>query len=560
MWGRSLLFFMYTIARWKRGFLFLGFAVVCVSVVDGPAYAQTQQQTSEAPKQETKKSPKRRTRKRSIFKRKPQERRLCPCPPEPSADATPSAADPATQARSEDTRVDAAEPATQVSATAGESQVALGLDESPSDKSEPSPQPLEETPSDTANLEVSGKLVNWTRFPVWKSSLLNPSGTVMGNPSVLNQTYAIAQLRWWTPARLLELSIKDRPGISYVQGDGSTPVEQNSIDEFKAVLKPSTHFFLTAGKSDYRDGSGLSANPTDFLGEPYGQYYPDRAPQYHRALDRAKAEEERREERPGSYLASAEFLFSGWGIYAAYAPKLAPVQDEAGRLYARLHLILKGAEINLSGITGARPGVGINLAKVFGDALGVNAELALRSKGRLPRIEGTMDDTVFVFNQDTEQRWRAVALAGINLTYLSTNLILEYYFDGTGWGTAEYVHFLNSLRANGATYETAPEPHKSSLRGLLLTSASLLQYGTLRHNYVFARLSRNIVESLEASIVGLVNIDAGPSEMFRVTLQYAPTNYLQLRAVGTAFAGSKLSEFGLVPQSAEAAGVAAWYF
>ncbi len=370
-------------------------------------------------------------------------------------------------------------------------------------------------------------------FPEWENR-------IVGN---LNATIAY---------RDLKMVAKFRPTVEIrsTETDHAFPVDDLYLDVnlFKRA-------FLTVGVKNYRDGVGLSLNPTDFLAENKKQ-------------DFTKREEERRADREGNVVAGIDLFLKNVTLSAVVTPRMDVVQDENTRAVLKVTTLVEAAKLDaaISYFLADRPGVGLNLSQTAGDRIELHAEVAGRwgsPRKHVRKLQEAIDNArpaLFEIRAPADRdKVFAELVAGGSYTFgEGTNVIGEYYFIQDGYSdrqwdrVREFIKFSRSRFLAGA-FGGLPE-------GNLLLANQLLTFRRLRQHYLFFRLhNARLLESFDASVSLLLNAE-DQSVAIAPIIDFIGIKNLRLGINATILEGERHAEFGLSPFRARVSLLLRYFF
>ncbi|HVT45179.1 MAG TPA: hypothetical protein VMT00_12415 [Thermoanaerobaculia bacterium] len=299
-----------------------------------------------------------------------------------------------------------------------------------------------------------------------------PDRTSLGDASVFLE--AMPDDRSWKARVKLRGDASDR-------GNDSTEIGE-------ALLQVSAAGWLdiTAGRVIEKWGTGYAWNPTAFIGPRKSPSDPGDRRSSYRGIDMVKADVFVKDTAVSLYRLRD-------GDYAARAYRL--VHGIDGSLY------LRGGDDPTQ--------YGFSLAKVFGNALELHAEVA-RSDGFVK------------------------ALAGGQYTFRNgINLVVELYHDDEGLSRRAWASFRELV----GTSEDPFDLREANLRYQPLRMA---------RDYAFVRLhDGDLWRGVEAELIAITNLrDA--STLVRLSLSHRITPNISLYVIDTEFMGSEGSEFAYV--------------
>jgi hypothetical protein len=337
----------------------------------------------------------------------------------------------------------------------------------------------------------------------------------------------------------LKLVTKVRPTIE------SQPAETEvsfPVDDLYLDLNLFQRAFATVGVKNYREGVGLSFNPTDFLAETKEQ-------------DFTKREDERRADREGNLVVAVDVFFKNVTLTAIAAPRVPGLQDDETRALFKVSVLFEAAKLDASVLyfLAHRPGVGLNLSKTIGEALELHAEAA--GRGGSPRRQvrkiqepiGAVRPAVFeIRNPPDRDKIFTELVAGGTYTFSDgTNLTGEYYFIQDGYPDRQWDRVLELIEVSRAQFLEGR--FQDLARGNLLRANELLTFRRLRQHYVFFRIQNaRWLEYFDASLAFLLNTQ---DRSFAVApiIDFTGIRNFRLGINATILQGRKDSEFGMAP-------------
>lgn len=406
--------------------------------------------------------------------------------------------------------------------------------------------------------ERGGLRVDWfghvTEEPIYfvlrRDTRVNPRSEILTFPERQNRTYG--NLNATIASGPLKLVTKLRPTVEIrpAETDFTLPVDDLYMDAnlFQRA-------FLTLGVKNYREGVGLSFNPTDFLAEAKEQ-------------DFSKREEERRADRAGNLVAGVDVFFKNFTLSALVVPHVLDLQDGETRALFKVSVLFEAAKLDSSVLyfLADRPGVGFHLSKTVGQQLELHAEAAGRWGSPRKQVRKTQEaiDTVrpALFEiRDPPDRDKVFAelVVGGNYTFSDgTNIISEYYFvqdgyTGRQWDRVlELVEFSRS-RFLAGVFGDLP-------RSNLLRANELLTFRRLRQHYLFFRFhNAKFFEQFDTSVSFLLNAE---DRSFAVApiIDFVGLKNFRLGINATILEGGRDSEFGLAPFESRVSLVLRYFF
>lgn len=224
---------------------------------------------------------------------------------------------------------------------------------------------------------------------------------------------------------------------------------------------------LTAGRVIEKWGTGYGWTPTAFVGPAKDPTDPNDRRSAYRGVDMIRADVFVKDTNVSLYVL------------------------ERGEFAARAYRLVRGTDVSL--VYRSNGSIGVNLSRVFGDALELHAEVA-RSGGVLRAVAGGQ----YTFANDV-------------------NVVLELYYGGDGLTASEWERWKT---------------------GTLATYAPL----RMARGYAFARVHRPFREQdLDAEVIAIANLRDG-SAIFRASLTYRLRPNVSVYVMQTEFMGNEGSE------------------
>ena len=297
-------------------------------------------------------------------------------------------------------------------------------------------------------------------------------------------------------------------------------------------LKPSPSLALDAGKKVVKWGKGYAWSPVAFV-------------------DRPKNPEDPEEALEGFYLVHANLIrsFAGPVKTLAFTPVLLPVfagvNDDFGltehvNVAAKLYCLCFDTDLDVMVFTGGSRTTryGVDFAKNLLTNLEIHGEWAF--------LTG-IDTPLITPRGERSSRTADVMSALVGLRYLTPqdlNVILEYYYNGTGFTRQELHDFFAFVDSSDATFVRTG--NASGLqRAATLAEGAYGRPNPMQH-YVYVRASQkepwNIVYFTPA-LTTLVNV-VDHSFVLIPELLYSPRTNLELRLRGAVFVGGHGTEYG----------------
>jgi hypothetical protein len=294
------------------------------------------------------------------------------------------------------------------------------------------------------------------------------------------------------------------------------------VDELSFKYEVTPWLDLRAGRKIERWGTGYAWNPTGVVNPPKDPSDPN----------------DRRSTFRGVDMVAADLFVKGWDLTLLGAPQLSRRRNDGRWLRSmawagRAYRVMKGTDIALtaSGGDGLPDSQGLSLARVFGDALELHAEVAhIRDQQRL--VPGMAP--AFVRRPHTQ------VLVGGQYTFRNNvNVTAELFHTGNGLRSAEWRQF----REFAASAHTRLNEGDPSL--LAAANAQFTPLGMAK-NYTFARVLVPIVANrLEAETVVLTSLRDG-SSLVRPGLSWRVHRNVSVYWLQSEFLGAARTEIGHV--------------
>ncbi len=297
-------------------------------------------------------------------------------------------------------------------------------------------------------------------------------------------------------------------------------------------LKPSPSVALDAGKKVVKWGKGYAWNPVAFV-------------------DRPKNPEDPEEALEGFYLVHANLIrsFAGPVKTLAFTPVLLPVfagvNDDFGmtdhiNVAAKLYCLCFDTDLDIMVFTGGSRTTryGVDFAKNLLTNLEMHGEWAFLTN---------IDTLVITARGERTSRTADVMSALVGLRYLTpqeTTVILEYYYNGTGFTRQEIQGFFAFVDASDATFVRTG--NASGLqRASTLAEGAYGRPNPMRHYLYFRASQKEPFDILyfTPALTTIVNV-VDHSFVLIPELFYSPRTNLELRLRGAVFVGSQATEYG----------------
>lgn len=360
--------------------------------------------------------------------------------------------------------------------------------------------------------------------------ILNPNQEILGFPKGINKLYAIADYKS-DVSETLRYQIRYRP---IMESTRTETIFTGILDEAFFEWKQGQNF-IYAGKKNNKDGVGLSANPTDFLGE-------------NKVVDKTKREEDRRIQREGDILLGTDIFQNNMSYSVLVSPKIDSIQNE-NRYLLKANLLLEELQTDVSALyfSGSLSGIGLNLSTTLGDSFVIYTETAYRY-GVAPKKYVTLVNDATPRDYQIESRSGAISyvdsVLGGHYTFGdASTLIVEYYYHGGGYSSDEWNTISDFILYANRQYKSGFAP--ALMSGYLQQANALMNFGSMAQHYGFARYSKpSLFEDLDISFVVLANISDG-SLLLNPYLTYHMGENSEIYLSTYLFSGTETAEFGL---------------
>lgn len=392
--------------------------------------------------------------------------------------------------------------------------------------------------------ELNGKIIDQPTYYFLKDDcLLNPNREILNLSSFKNKFYGdinfkidYGNLKFISKFRPTVLSNKEQKG-------------KNIIDDLYLDMGFKDRYFIYLGKKNIRDGVGLGANPTDFLGEE-------------KEVDMAKREEERRIEREGTYLIGVDRYFKNMTLNAIFAPFIKDLQEERDRCVLKVSVLMEtiNTDVSFHYFNSYIEGAGINISTTIGESLVLYTESAIRwgSNKKIIRLKKEGEPNLYEIYSANTQKYPHLVGGGHYTFKNGTNIILEYIYNGDGYNHKEWDELLNFITYSYNEYKKGFL--KDMMRGNLLQANSMMKFREIRKNYFLVRLSNTeMYKKRDGSLVIFFNLDDKSFLVFP-SLNYKIKKNTSIELSGIIFRGDNESEFGMIPWRSEVGIIWRYFF
>ena len=363
----------------------------------------------------------------------------------------------------------------------------------------------------------------------------------------------------WTPRSALQLTLSDRLNV-FEQSDlgaFSSQTVQNDLREAYVAWEPRPSTFLEAGRINVRSGVALGFNPTD--------YFKTRTAVGQASLDPSVI----RENRLGTLMVRAQWLWAGGSASLAFAPRVGPAapltpRDRLGvnprltatngdhRVLAALSLEVADLSPQLSGyVDPYRAKLGLSVSRPIGGAVvgyaewsgGPERSLAARAVA-FGRMTGDLPDGApSLLPTGGARSFTNDVAAGFSWTVATAaTLNLEYHLHEAGLGSRDWRHWFDAGSAPGAPPGAAGELWY--VRGY----ANDQQEPVSRHQlFLRAAWPKALGVPLELGGFAFVSLLDG-SALTQLSATYHLSDGWTVALYGSANVGGRRTEHGSFPQ------------
>ena len=367
-----------------------------------------------------------------------------------------------------------------------------------------------------------------------KGNLLNPGNEILRLPDWTNKTWDKINFNLYYD--ILRLNTQFRPTLLWQEGHNAK--FNFFTDEAYLDVRFGKSLFLYAGKRNFVEGVAFGFHPTDFLGQ-------------FKKVDFSLREEERRVQREGNWLVGGDTFFKNMTLSAIYAPHLGDWQDEQNRVLLKGRVLAESINTDMALYVyyGDIPSLGLDVASTVSKDLVLFTESALRRGSQRWAITQTSMPTdtspaMYRFTSPDKDKVYAQVVVGGNYTFKDgTNLILEYIYNGDGYSSGGWDQFSDFIKYNNNAYSL--NFFKGLAKSNLVRGVSLMQFGQMRKNYAFLRVSNNTaIKDLDGQLILTGNLNDA-SCLAYLSVDYNITKSLIAGIYGMMSVGKKDSEFGM---------------
>jgi hypothetical protein len=331
---------------------------------------------------------------------------------------------------------------------------------------------------------------------------------------------------------------------SQYQHDELADEEQTSLYEGFGRYQPNSSFIVEAGKRVLRWGKGYAWNPIGFVERPKDPNDPDLS-------------------REGYVLATLDYIksFNSDLHTIAITPVFLPVTEDINKDYgktdqynlaAKAYFLYKNTDIDVAVLSeGSRSArIGMDASRNITTNFEVHGEWAYLREVQKPVIaeSGATEIETGGANQ---------LLLGLRyLTESETTYILEYYYNGAGYGEAQLKDFYSSVRT---AYE---DDNQSLLSTFKRTGAEQYLQRNPGRQYLYLRASNKEPFDILYFVPAITLIANLEDQSYSLTpeLLYTGVNNLELRLKAYILQGDAYTEFGEKPNDNRLEVRARYYF
>lgn len=244
----------------------------------------------------------------------------------------------------------------------------------------------------------------------------------------------------------------------------------------------------------------------------------------------------------GDYI-SPKFI---WVIGSAQTGAEIKMEDSYFVLQADFYL--SGFECFVNGLTSRskEQTIGLGLRKdIFGFTLHAEGSVVKNNQKKYFYDPASLGAGDTIYYNTRENDWQPVLAAGFNkLLFGDGFIIVEYYYDKTGFNKNEFDNFRSSVEYFGNKAVTDTNPYYAA--SLPVVAASYAP-GSMQQNYLFISYSHAIKQKWNVGLRGLVSLEDGSGFVYP-SVYYQPFDNFQIGAEYCCpFYGSADSEFGILP-------------
>jgi hypothetical protein len=383
-------------------------------------------------------------------------------------------------------------------------------------------------------------------YRIKKNNLLNPRNDLLELEQWTNKLWDKINLNFYYD--ILRLNTQFRPTLLL---SDSNPNTHFYTDEIYLDAHFGKSLFLYSGKRNFVEGVAFGFHPTDFLGQL-------------KKVDYALREEERRVQREGNWLVGGDTFFKNITFSAIYAPHLGTFQDEQNRVLLKGRALFESINTDaaLYLYYGDIPGLGLDVSSTVSKNLVLFTESALRRGSQRWTITQTSlaTDTALAtygFTPPDKDKVYAQVVVGGNYTFGDgTNLILEYIYNGDGYSGSGWNQLTDFARYYNGAYNS--NYFRKDAKENLARGTSIMQFGEMRKNYAFVRMSNNTaIKDVDGQLVVTTSLNDG-SWFGYLSIDYTISKNLIAGIYGLVNFGKKDTEYGM--QYANTVGLLIRYF
>lgn len=314
---------------------------------------------------------------------------------------------------------------------------------------------------------------------------------------------------------------------SYLGEDQKTTIYEGFLS-----IKPSSSLTIDLGKKSLKWGKGYAWNPVAFL-------------------DRPKDPDDPELSLEGFIIASADYIksFEGPLKTISFTPVLIPVYEHVNDTFGeinnlnfagKLYLLLYDTDIDFIILTGGSKTTryGVDFSRNITTNLEIHAEFAIINNFKKIFIDSNG------ISLEKEYDAKSYLIGMRYLTEKDTTYILEYYRNGTGFGSGEMKDYFSFINKGYDDY-VATGSDALLKKALIITQGN---YGRINPmgDYLYLRVSQKEpfdILYFTPSITGIFNLN-DKSFSLSPELLYAGITNLELRLKGSIISGERFSEYG----------------
>jgi hypothetical protein len=384
-----------------------------------------------------------------------------------------------------------------------------------------------------------------TLFSEHKETLLNPRQELTNLPAWTNRLYSDLTAKFFF--QQCDAVVGLRPVFDISENDTKSKI---FIDNAYLNYRLTEQLFFTIGKQNMVEGAALHFNPTDFLGEG-------------KRVDALLTEEERKQQREGSYFVRLEHLYHSGALSFLIAPDFGYKQSQATRGLLKISKQFDSADSSLLVlVTKDRPGMGFNYSSTHGESIELHAEISMRKgshRGFIKKgAEVSAGSGVFYYEiidpEDRNKFFAQIVVGGHYTSPDKINVIFEYFYNHDGYKRSEWQSFVNAVRENSGLLLSSSGGMRNILLNNLSLANALMTFRTLRQHYGFFRINTpELLRKIEGTLSALVNLNDSSFTM-NPRFEYKLEKGFSAIAGVLLFNGGGTTEFGLTPMKSQ------WYF